>query len=79
MTERKQPDEGRREDDPVSLRTTSVTATDPTTGTKPQPSPERTPEEQEILDLQLRAGYDPAWVERHAELILEQARFIGNL
>jgi hypothetical protein len=45
---------------------------------KPRRLPERTPEEQSVLDQVVRT-HGAAWVERHAELILEQARFIGNL
>jgi hypothetical protein len=40
--------------------------------------PDRTPEEQAILDLVARSN-GREWVERHAALILEQARAIGDL
>jgi hypothetical protein len=77
-SEREQPDENRREDDPVSCDTTSATAPAARTEVKPKRSPARTPEEQSVLD-DVERTHGAAWVERHAELILEQARFIGNL
>lgn len=40
--------------------------------------PQRTPEEQAIID-QVAEWRGKEWAERHAELILEQARQIGEL
>jgi hypothetical protein len=45
-----------------------------TTGTPPQ----WTRDEQSILDFVARS-HGEAWVDRHAELILEQARAIGEI
>jgi len=42
------------------------------------PKPRRTPEEQAVLD-QVTRTHGTAWVGRHEELILDQARSIGTL
>jgi hypothetical protein len=74
VSEAREEDEGKQPEE----RRESAAASGETSATS-IPSRERTPEEQAILDLQIRLGDHPAWVERHAELILDQARFIGNL
>ena len=49
-----------------------------TTPNQPPSAPKRTPEEQEIIDLTAKSqGLE--WAEAHAELILDQARSIGEL
>jgi hypothetical protein len=42
------------------------------------PNPDRTPEEQEIIDLVAR-DHGKEWAEAHAQLILDQARSLGKL
>lgn len=48
------------------------------TGEQAGAPPERTPDEQAVIDLVARRE-DREWAEKHAHLILEQARAIGTL